>query len=74
MEAYDVAWDAQIFLELASRRGTSVALVSHDYEKYFESFDYEWTHSMLVHLGVPTHLANMTKHLYQNMERVREKH
>ena len=73
MEAYDVAWDAQIFLELAIRRGTSVALVSYDYEKYFDSFDYEWTHSMLVHLGVPSHLADMTRHLYQNMERVMEK-
>ena len=73
MEAYDVAWDAQMFLELAIRRGSKVALVSYDYEKYFDSFDYNWTHSMLTHLGVPAHLADMTRHLYQNMNRVIKK-
>ena len=73
MEAYDVVWDAQLYLELSIRRGTDAAMVSYDYEKYFDSFEYNWTHSMLVHLGVPVHLADMTRHLYQNMNRVMKK-
>ena len=69
LEAYDVAWDAQVFLELAIRRGHDAALVSYDYEKFFDSFDFEFTHNMLVHLGVPIHLANLTRRLLPEYER-----
>ena len=73
LEAYDIAWDAQYFLERALLRDESVALISLDYEKYFDSFQHEWTRNMLVHMGVPAHLANMTFDLYTNMKRVIKK-
>ena len=73
MEALDVAWDAQRFLERAMQQGEAKCVVSYDYEKYFDSFDHDWTKQMLLHVGLPVHLAEMTHHLYTNMERVIKK-
>ena len=47
-----------------------MVLVSSDYEKYFDSFDYDFIHSMMMHLGLPKQLCDMNKHLYRNMQRV----
>ena len=60
MESLDVAWDAQRFLERAMQQGEAKCLASYDYEKYFDSFDHAWTKQMLIHVGLPTHLAEMT--------------
>ena len=54
-------------------RNKAVALVALDYEKYFDSFNNEWTRNMLIHLGIPVHLANLTYDLYTRMYRVIKK-
>ena len=54
-------------------RGQDVGLIALDYDKYLDSFHHEWTRDMLIHIGVPAHLANMTYDLYTNMDRVIKK-
>ena len=58
-EALDVAWDAQAFLESAMMNEQSKVLVSYDFKKYFDAFDYDWSRQFLLHIGMPTQLVEL---------------
>ena len=51
-EALDIAWDAQAYIENALLTNQATALVSYDFKKFFDSFDPEFTKSLMKHLCV----------------------
>ena len=72
-EGAEVAWDAQAYLEYAMMMNQSGAISTYDFKKYFDSFDYQFTKKMLVHLGFPANLAEATCHLYSNAAKTLKK-
>ena len=68
-EALDIAWDAQSFLEHAMLSQESKALVSYDFAKFFDAFDYDWTHQFLLHIGLPLELVELTTRFYKRQKR-----
>ena len=68
-EALDVAWDAQAFLEYAMMNEQSKVLVSYDFKKYFDAFDYEWTRNFLLHIGMPAELVELQYNFYKTITR-----
>ena len=68
-EALDIAWDAQSFIEHALLRKESATLVSYDFAKFFDAFDYEWTAQFLTYVGVPSGLVQLTTRFYQEQTR-----
>ena len=51
IEALDIAWDAQAFIERAMLNNEAMALVSYDFKKFFDSFEHSFTRDMLKHAG-----------------------
>ena len=70
LEACDVAWEAQTFLEQATLHRIAKVLAAYDYRKYFASFEHEFSCSMMAHAAMPPTLVAQTRHLYTNMKRV----
>lgn len=68
-EASDIARDAQAFLEHATLRGEAEVLVSHDFQKFFDAFYYEWTGKFLHYIGMPSMLVDLTVALYREQKR-----
>ena len=73
MEALDVAWDAQARIENALLKKIALTMVSYDFKKFFDSFEHAFTRKMLLYLGLPPALVELTYHLYTNMKRVIKK-
>ena len=53
-------------------KGIDVALSTYDFKKYFDAFDHDFTHEMMVHVGMPPRLAKLTLQLYKKLKRVQK--
>ena len=73
MEALDIAWDAQARIENAILNKIALTMVSYDFNKFFDSFEHSFTREMLLHLGLPPTMVELTYNLYTNMNRVIKK-
>ena len=68
-ECLEAAFDAQLDFELSIINGEEQTQIGTDYDKFFDTFDPNFMHSLHIAVGLPTALADVILYMYSNIQR-----